>query len=66
MRWKEQLEEEGVKVILGIHDMKVHAKICVIKKKEFNRIKQYAFVSTGNLNENTAAYYGDHMLLTTQ
>lgn len=65
LRWKAYLEEEGVKVILGIHDMKVHAKICVIKKKEFNRIKQYAFVSTGNFNENTAAYYGDHCLLTT-
>ena len=65
MRWKEQLEEEGVKVVLGIHNMKVHAKICVIKKREFNRTKQYGFVSTGNLNENTARFYGDHCLLTT-
>ncbi len=65
MRWKEQLEEEGVKVVLGLHDMKVHAKICVIKKREFNHTKQYGFVSTGNLNENTALYYGDHCLLTT-
>ena len=65
MRWKEQLEEEGVKVVLGIHNMKVHAKICVIKKREFYHTKQYGFVSTGNLNENTARYYGDHTLLTT-
>ena len=65
MRWKTYLEEEGVKVVLGIPNMKVHAKICVIKKREFNRTRQYAFVSTGNLNENTAAYYGDHCLLTT-
>jgi len=65
MRWKAQLEEEGVKVILGIPNLKVHAKICVIKKREFNRTRQYGFVSTGNLNENTATYYGDHTLLTT-
>jgi polyphosphate kinase len=65
MRWKAQLEEEGVKVLLGVPHMKVHAKICVIKKREFNRTIQYGFVSTGNLNENTAAYYGDHTLLTT-
>jgi polyphosphate kinase len=65
MRWKAQLEEEGVKVVLGIPNMKVHAKICVIKKREFNRTKQYGFISTGNLNENTATYYGDHTLLTT-
>ncbi len=65
MKWKAYLEEEGVKVVLGLHDQKVHAKICVIKKREFNKIKQYGFVSTGNLNENTARYYGDHFLLTT-
>jgi polyphosphate kinase len=65
MRWKAQLEEEGVKVVLGIHDMKVHAKLCVIKKREFNHTKQYCFISTGNLNENTARIYGDHCLLTT-
>jgi polyphosphate kinase len=65
MRWKSQLEEEGVNVVLGIPNMKVHAKICVIKKREFNRTRQYGFISTGNLNENTATYYGDHTLLTT-
>ncbi len=65
MQWKAQLEEEGVKVLLGIPGMKVHAKICVIKKREFKQTKQYGFVSTGNLNENTATYYGDHTLLTT-
>lgn len=63
--WKERLEEEGVKVLLGMPDMKVHAKLCVIKKREFNKTKQYGFVSTGNFNENTAEYYGDHCLLTT-
>lgn len=65
MRWKAQLEEEGVKVVLGIHDMKVHAKLCVIKKREFNKTRQYGFISTGNLNEDTAPIYADHTLLTT-
>ncbi len=63
--WKERLEEEGVKVVLGLPDMKVHAKLCVIKKREAARTKQYGFISTGNFNENTAQYYGDHCLLTT-
>lgn len=65
LMWKEKLEEEGVKVVLGIPNMKVHAKICVIKKKEFSQTKHYAFVSTGNFNESTARLYGDHCLLTT-
>jgi len=37
----------------------------VIRKREFNKTKQYGFIATGNLNENTARYYGDHTLLTT-
>ncbi len=65
LMWKTRLEEEGVKVIFGLPDMKVHAKIGVIKKRMFNRTRQYGIVSTGNFNENTAKYYGDHCLLTT-
>jgi polyphosphate kinase len=64
LEWKNILEEEGVKVILGIPNMKVHAKICVIKKRSKNKTIQYGFVSTGNLNEKTANFYGDHCLLT--
>lgn len=65
LQWKARLEEEGVKVYLGVPGMKVHAKICVIKKRVNNKTLQYGFVSTGNLNERTALYYGDHCLLTT-
>lgn len=65
LKWKERLEEEGVKVLYGIPGMKVHAKLCVIKKRLGNTTVQYGFVSTGNLNERTARIYGDHCLLTT-
>ena len=51
-------------MILGLPDMKIHAKICVIKKREFEHTKEYGFTSTGNFNENTAQFYGDHCLLT--
>ncbi|MFZ1799561.1 MAG: polyphosphate kinase 1 [Chitinophagaceae bacterium] len=64
LQWKKILEEEGVKVLLGVPNMKVHAKICVIKKKKGNKTFQYGFVSTGNLNEKTAKVYADHCLLT--
>ena len=62
--WKSVLEEEGVKVILGIPNMKVHAKVCVIKKRTGNKTIQYGFVSTGNLNEKSSAIYSDFCLLT--
>ncbi|MGN6615830.1 MAG: polyphosphate kinase 1 [Ilyomonas sp.] len=64
IEWKERLEIEGVKVLIGVPNMKVHAKVCVIKKRVQNKTIQYGFVSTGNLNEKTAKVYGDHMLLT--
>jgi len=64
LEWKERLEEEGVKVLISIPNMKIHAKICLIKKRVDNRTIHYGFVSTGNLNEKTATLYGDHCLLT--
>ncbi len=64
LEWKERLEDEGVKVLIGIPNMKVHAKICLIKKRINNFTIHYGFVSTGNLNEKTARVYGDHCLLT--
>ncbi|MEI6853180.1 MAG: polyphosphate kinase 1 [Bacteroidota bacterium] len=64
LNWKTILEDEGIKVLLGIQHMKFHAKVCVIRKKVGNRSKRYGFVSTGNLNEKTAKIYTDFCLLT--
>jgi polyphosphate kinase len=64
LEWKERLEEEGVRVLISIPNLKVHAKLCLIKKRLANRTIHYGFVSTGNLNERTAGVYGDHCLLT--
>lgn len=65
IEWKNRLEEEGAKVLIEIPDLKVHSKICMIRKKtkDHNSI-MYGFVSTGNLNEKTAKLYGDHCLMT--
>jgi polyphosphate kinase len=64
LEWKEKLEEAGVKVLLGVPNFKVHAKICLIKKVVKKVSSYYGFVSTGNLNGKTAEVYGDHCLLT--
>ena len=64
LEWKELLEDSGVKVIIGIPNMKVHAKACLIKKRVNNHTFHYGFISTGNLNEKTSQLYGDHCLLT--
>lgn len=65
LEWRKRLEEEGAKVLVEIPDVKVHSKICVIKKRtNDNSTLLYGFVSTGNLSERTAKIYGDHCLLT--
>lgn len=64
LEWKSRLEEEGAKVLVGLPNMKIHAKICMIRKKVYDKNVLYGFVSTGNLNEKTARIYGDHCLLT--
>jgi polyphosphate kinase len=64
LAWKAELEEAGVKVLIGVPNLKVHAKLCLIKKRVNNTTTHYGFVSTGNLNEKTALTYGDHCLLT--
>lgn len=64
LEWKSILEEEGVKVFVGIPNKKVHAKLCVIQKKLGKKLVKYGFISTGNLNEKTAKIYADHCLLT--
>ncbi len=65
IEWKNRLEEEGAKVLIEIPNMKVHSKICIIKKRtKDNNFLLYGFISTGNLNEKTSKVYADHCLLT--
>ena len=64
LEWKTVMEEEGINVLVGVPNKKVHAKLCIIQKKLGARIVKYGFISTGNLNEKTARVYADHCLLT--
>ena len=64
LQWKAIMEEEGVHVLVGVPNKKVHAKLCVIQKRVNTKLVMYGFISTGNLNEKTAKIYADHCLLT--
>ncbi|MDB4901770.1 MAG: Polyphosphate kinase [Mucilaginibacter sp.] len=62
--WSRRLEEEGVNVLYGIENYKVHSKICLITRLQGRKLEYYACLSTGNYNERTAQIYADHTLLT--
>ncbi|MBL1407298.1 polyphosphate kinase 1 [Sphingobacterium faecale] len=64
LEWKDRFEMEGVKVLLGIPNKKIHAKLGIIRKRVNGKTIQYGFVSTGNINEKTAKLYGDYCMLT--
>lgn len=61
-----RLEEEGVKVIFGLNNLKVHAKLCLVVELENRKQKHYGIVGTGNFNENTAKIYTDIFILTSK
>src|SRR5690554_547505 len=62
--WSQKLTEAGAKVYIGRADVKVHAKICLVGRKERKGIRYFATLATGNFNENTAHIYCDHSLFT--
>jgi polyphosphate kinase len=57
IHWAKVLEEEGVHVVYGLEDLKVHSKILLIVRKHGDKIMRYSLVSTGNLNAVTSTIY---------
>lgn len=64
IKWAKQMKSAGVKIIYSIPHLKVHSKIALVRKKEQDRMIYFGLLSTGNLNESTARFYTDHVLLT--
>lgn len=64
IRYAEQMQQEGVKLIFGVKGLKVHCKACIIDRLEGNITHHYGFISTGNFNESTAKVYTDYTLFT--
>jgi len=62
--WTNQLQEAGAQVHFGKPGQKVHAKMCLIYRKEDKELVKYAHVSTGNYNGVTAKIYSDFSLFT--
>jgi polyphosphate kinase len=64
MKWGDKMKAAGVEVLYSFEELKVHSKICLIKREEGNKEVKYAYFGTGNFNEDTAKIYCDHALLT--
>ncbi|MBL6649040.1 MAG: polyphosphate kinase 1 [Flavobacteriaceae bacterium] len=64
IKYAKEMQSNGVKLIYGHPNLKVHCKICLIERLEDGIIKKYGFISTGNFNESTAKIYTDLTLFT--
>lgn len=62
--WSKKLEKVGVNVKVVLGELKVHSKVCLVKRREKGKIVYYATLATGNFNEVTAEIYCDHTLFT--
>ncbi len=64
IEWAQELEQSGVQVIYGVKNLKTHAKICIIVRREPRGIVRYLHFGTGNYNESTARLYSDISYMT--
>lgn len=61
------LEQAGCRVIYGLSDYKVHAKLCLITRKDADGNVNYTTqVGTGNYNEKTSELYTDLCFITNE
>lgn len=64
INWAEELERAGVNVVYGFAGLKIHAKLCLVVRRESKGMRRYAHIGTGNYNASSAKIYTDLGLFT--
>ena len=64
IRWASRLEEAGVHVTYGVLGLKTHCKVILVVRRDFDGLRLYTHIGTGNYHAGTARLYDDLGLLT--
>ena len=64
IKWARQMKAAGITIIYSSISFKVHAKVALLKRKAHCQQRYLGLLATGNMNEMTARFYTDHILLT--
>ena len=62
--WARRLEQAGIHVTYGVIGLKTHSKVILVVRKDYNKLRRYAHIGTGNYHSGTARLYSDLGLLT--
>ncbi|MDX6494734.1 MAG: polyphosphate kinase [Gaiellales bacterium] len=64
IEWSRAMEQAGVHVVYGFANLKIHAKMTLIVRRDGDALHRYAHIGTGNYNAVTARLYEDFGLFT--
>jgi polyphosphate kinase len=64
IRWARSLERVGIHVTYGVVGLKTHSKVIFVVRKDYNGLRRYAHIGTGNYHAGTARGYCDLGLFT--
>ncbi|HCB15157.1 MAG TPA: polyphosphate kinase 1 [Gammaproteobacteria bacterium] len=64
IRWANRMEEAGIHVTYGVLGLKTHSKVILVVRRDYNGLRRYAHIGTGNYHAGTARMYSDLGLLT--